>query len=134
MKKYLDITLKVIFSLILLLPIVGALGLFPPPTADMYQTPEAFQFIVAMMGLAAYIDYMMAVVCAVTLVLLWTKRGPLAALLITPITANVVAFHLFLDGGLLTMGALMGNIMALINLYFLWQYRDRYRFLLRPTD
>ena len=57
-----------------------------------------------------------------------------AALLILPITVNVVAFHLFLDGGLLTGGAVLGNIMLLVNAYFLWQHRHEYRPLLAQTS
>ncbi len=75
----------------------------------------------------------MAIVCVLALVLLWTKREALAAILILPITVNVVGFHLFLDGGLFTMGALLGNIMAAINLYFIWKYRAAYRSLLERS-
>jgi hypothetical protein len=62
----------------------------------------------------------MSVVHVIALFFLWTRRTALAALLVLPITVNVVAFHLVLDGGLLTAGAVLGNVMLLINLYFLW--------------
>ena len=65
---------------------------------------------------------------------LWTRRTALAALLILPITVNVVGFHAFLDGGLLTAGAMLGNIMLLINAYFLWQQRRVYASLLAQTS
>lgn len=133
MKKYFDIALKVIFSLILAMPILGVIGLLGEPTPELYSTPEAFEFIAILMNIASYIDYIMVVVCILTLVFMWTGRTPLSMLLILPITVNVVGFHLFLDGGLFTMGALVGNIMALINLYFLWQYRAAYRPLLERT-
>jgi hypothetical protein len=45
MKKTIDIALKGVLSLILALPILGATGVFPPPTPDLYNTPEAFKFI-----------------------------------------------------------------------------------------
>ena len=76
----------------------------------------------------------MAVVHVVALACLWTRRTGLAALLILPITVNVVAFHLFLDGGLLTGGAVLGNIMLLVNAYFLWQHRQEYRPLMAQTS
>ena len=41
MRKSVDIALKIVFSLILVLPILGLLGVFPPPTQDLYNTPEA---------------------------------------------------------------------------------------------
>jgi hypothetical protein len=122
MKKAIDIALKVVLSLILVLPILGTLGIFPPPTQDLYNTPEAFQFI-AMLTEIRYINIIMSVVHVIALFCLWTRRTALAALLVLPITVNVVAFHLVLDGGLLTGGAVLGNVMLLINLYFLWTRR-----------
>jgi putative oxidoreductase len=133
MKKAIDIVLKVLLSLILVTPILGLTGLFPPPTQDLYNTPEAFAFI-QMMTEGKYISIIMAVVHVVALVCLWTRRTGLAALLILPITVNVVAFHAFLDGGLLTAGAVLGNIMLLINAYFLWQHRREYAPLLTQTS
>jgi hypothetical protein len=50
------------------------------------------------------------------------------------VMVHVVAFHAFLDGGLLTGGAVLGNIMLLINLYFMWQHRREYMPLLAPTS
>ena len=133
MKKALDIVLKVVLSLILVTPILGLTGVFPPPTQDLYNTPEAFAFI-QMMAEGRYISIIMAVVHIVALVCLWTRRTGLAALLILPITVNVVAFHAFLDGGLLTPGAVLANIMLLINAYFLWQHRREYAPLLAQTS
>jgi hypothetical protein len=55
MKKYLHILAKVIFSLILLMPVLGATGIFPPATRDLYHTDEAFAFI-EILETAAYIS------------------------------------------------------------------------------
>jgi hypothetical protein len=125
MRKAVDIVLRVVLSLILVLPILGTLGVFPPPTQDLYNTPAAFQFIQTLQE-SRYINIMMVVVHVIALFCLWTRRTALAALLILPITLNVVGFHLVLDGGLLTGGAVPGNIMLLINAYFLWQSRHEY--------
>lgn len=133
MKKYIDVGLRVILSLILLMPVLGATGVLGEATADLYNTPEAFEFITLLTGLGLYINYMMVAVCVLSLIALWTGRVALAALLILPITVNVVGFHLVLDGGLFTMGALFGNIMGLINLYLLWEHRSKYRPLLRKA-
>lgn len=129
MQKIVDIALKVVLCLMLVTPILGALGIFPPPTAEMYNTPEAFAFIETLMS-SGYIMYLMALVFLAAIVLIVTKRMAFAALLITPITVNIVAFHLFLDGGLFTAGAVMGNILLLINAYFLWQNRTQYASLM----
>lgn len=133
MKNIIHIGAKVVLSLILLLPIVGSTGALGEATRDLYNTDQAFAFI-EMLVQVMYINYMMAAVLIVALIALWTKREALAALLIAPITVNVVAFHLVLDGGLFTSGAVMGDIMLLINLYLLWRNRDAYRPLLRPAS
>ncbi len=133
MRKAVDIALKVVLSLILVLPILGLVGVFPAPTRDLYNTPQAFQFIETITE-GRYISIIMAVVHVIALVCLWTRRTALAALLILPITVNVVAFHLVLDGGLLTGGAVLGNIMLLINAYFLWQHRREYAPLVAQTS
>lgn len=132
MKKIINIVLKVLLSFIMVMPILGALGVFPAPTADLYNNPKAFAFIEALMG-SGYMNLMMALVFAVAFVSLWLKREALAALLLLPITVNIVAFHLFLDGGLLTPGAIMGNVLLLLNVYFLWQNRAVYAPLLKKN-
>lgn len=124
MKKYLHIIAKVLFSLILLMPVLGATGIFPPATRDLYNTDEAFAFI-EILETAAYILYMMVVVHLLAIVALWTRREVVGALLALPISLNVVGFHFWLDGGLFTAGASMGNVMLLINLYLLWIHRDK---------
>lgn len=129
MKKYLHILAKIIFSLIILMPILGVTGMLGEATRDLYNTDAAFAFI-EMLTDIMYINYMMVVVHIIALVALWTKREALAALLVLPITLNVVAFHLMLDGGLFTGGAVLGNIMLLLNLYFLWKNRATYQPLL----
>lgn len=129
MKKVIDIVLKILLSLLLVMPILGATGIFPAPTPDLYNTPQAYEYIRVLMD-AKYITFMMAVVNVIALVCLWTKREPLAAILILPITLNIVGFHLVLDGGLFTAGAVMGNILLLLNGYFLWEYRASYKSLL----
>lgn len=127
--KILNIILKVILCLILFSPILGVLGIFPPPTPDLYNTPEAFEFIMFTMENAWYIGTTISIVFAAALVLIIMKRTALAALLLLPITVNIISFHTFLDGGLLTGGAILANILALLNIYFLWQNRSQYKAL-----
>jgi hypothetical protein len=130
--KILNIILKIVLSLILLLPVVGITGLLGEPARDLYNTDAAYAFIQMFVDIG-YINYMMVVVHIIALVALWTRREALAALLIAPITANVVGFHAFLDGGLLTSGAVLGNVMLVLNLHFLWLYREQYRSLWEPA-
>ncbi len=123
--KILNIILKVLLSLILFLPVFGALNIFPAPTRELYNTDIAFAFIQMLMT-TAYINYIMSVVNILAIACLWSRREALAALIITPITVNIVAFHLFLDGGLLTSGAILANILLALNVYFLWRNREEY--------
>jgi hypothetical protein len=130
--KYLHILAKTVFSLILILPILGATGVLGEATRDLYNTDQAFAFI-QMLTEVVYINYLMAVVHILALIALWTRREALAALLEFPIVVNIIAFHLVLDGGLLTMGSLLADVMLLLNLYFLWRNRVTYVPLLRPS-
>jgi hypothetical protein len=122
---------KVFLSLIAILPAFGLLGLFPAPTRDLYHTDAAFQFIQLMMSSALYIDYMMVAVLLASVVLMWTGRELVAAFLIAPITANVIGFHLFLDGGLLNGGSVPGLVMLVTNVCLFYGNRAELRALLR---
>ncbi len=115
------------------MPVLGATGIFPPPTPDLYKTTEAYDFIIALMNVG-YITTIMAVVCVMTIFLMATNRTALAMLLILPITVNVVAFHAVIDGGLFTAGASLGNLMLILNVYFLWQNRAQYKTLLEKRS
>jgi putative oxidoreductase len=110
------------------MPILGTLGIFPPPTPDMYNTAEAYNFILILTN-AGYIMWIMTVVYIICLGLIIKNKMGLVALLLLPITINIIGFHAFLDGGLLTPGAIMGNAFFLINIYFLWQNRMQYKAL-----
>lgn len=123
MKNMLHIIAKVVFSLILVMPILGTLGVFPDPTRDLYNTDEAFAFIQTLSD-SGFIMWMMAVVHVIALYALWTRREAVAALLVLPITLNVVGFHLVLDGGLFTVGAIMADVMLALNLYLLWRRQN----------
>jgi hypothetical protein len=131
--KYISLIGKILLTLLLISPILGAIGVFPPPTPDMYNTAQSFQFIDLLMK-SQYVMIVMAVVFAVAIVCLWTKRTALAALLILPITVNIVGFHAFLDGGLHKPGAIMGNVLLVLNLAFLWQQRSHYQSLISQHE
>jgi hypothetical protein len=124
---------KAVLTFVLIAPLLGVLGIFPPPTPDLYSTPQAFQFIDLLMK-SHYIPLIDSIVFLLAIVCLWTKRTALAALLLLPITINIVGFHAFLDGGLLKPGAIMGNILFLLNLAFLWQQRGQYRSLFQKQS
>lgn len=100
--------------------------IFPAPTADLYYTQEAFDFIMMLINVG-YINMMMGIAATFSIFYILTNRLALAALLMLPITINIVASHAVLDNGLFTMGALLGNVFFLLNIYFLWKYRVQYK-------
>ncbi len=61
MKKYLHIGAKVLFSLILLMPVLGLTGMLGEATRDLYNTDRAFAFIEAL-NEVMYISFLMAAV------------------------------------------------------------------------
>lgn len=131
--KKINIILRIVLCLIMITPILGAIGIFPAPTADLYNTTEAFAFI-EMLSVAKYITYLMALVFALAIILTAMNRMAVVALLILPITVNIVSFHAFLDGGLLTSGAIIANVLFVLNIYFLSQNRGKYKILWDGSD
>ncbi len=134
MKNVMHIVLKVIFSLILALPIIGVTGLLGEATRELYNTDAAFNFIQIVSNDAAYISYMMTVVHVFALIALWTRREALAVLLELPIIANIIGFHVFLDGGLLTGGAILANIYLVLVLYLLYANRETFTQLIKQKQ
>ncbi len=128
--KIFNIICKILLTLLLATPILGTLGIFPEPTRDMYQTDEAYNFIMILMH-SGYVMWMMTVVFVLALILLWKNKTAVVALLLLPITLNIIGFHAFLDGGLLTGGAVMANVLFLINVYYLWINRQIYMNLVK---
>lgn len=128
MKKATHIVLKIILTLLLISPVLGALGIFPPPAPEMYTNMRAYDFIKALMD--SYVIWGISITSLLVIVLIWAKREALAALLLLPLAVNIVGFHATLDGGLFTVGAIMGNVLFLINIYLLYKNRSKYSVLL----
>jgi hypothetical protein len=126
MKKTFNIILKIVLVVLLLSPILGTLGIFPAPTPDMYNTALSYDFISMLMS-TKYIMWMMSVVFLICIVQIFRNKMASVALLLLPITLNIIGFHLFLDGGLFTAGAVMADVLFLINIYFLWENRKAYK-------
>jgi hypothetical protein len=125
--KIVNIILRILFGLVLLLPVLGALGVFPPPTADMY-SPPGWAFMQALMS-TGYMLPLIGVTCAVCLVLVIFGRTALASVLIAPLTVNIVLFHLVLDHSMLSPTALPAWVLLVTNAYFLWQNWGTYKTL-----
>ncbi|MDD5054865.1 MAG: hypothetical protein PHZ00_01200 [Candidatus Peribacteraceae bacterium] len=123
--KVLNIILKVILCLLLVMPVLGSFGVFPPPTAEMY-SPAGWEFMQALMA-TGYMMPLMGITFAVCLLLILFGRTPLAMIILAPLTVNIVFFHLIVDDSFFTLAASMAWVLLLLNAYFLWQSREAYR-------
>lgn len=123
--KILTVVLRYLLTLLLLMPVLGALGVFPAPTADLY-TPQGWAFMSAMMA-TGYMMLLLAVLCAVCIVLLVLNRTAVAALLLAPMTVNVMMFHWFLDAAPVSASSSMGYLLLILNAYFLWRNLPKYK-------
>jgi len=126
--KIVATVLRFLFGLWLLMPVAGALGVFPEPTAEMYPTEEAWLFMSAMME-TGYMMYAIALLSVVCSVLFFMNRTALAALLLAPFTVNVMMFHWFLDASPVSQYSVMAYILLFFNAYFLWINKEKYKTL-----
>lgn len=125
--KILRIVLRVLICLLLVTPILGATGVFPAPTAELY-TPSGWAFMSALLN-SGYLMPLIAILCSVCIVLFAIGRTALAAILVTPLAVNVICFHAFVDTGLISPSASLGIPLMLITLFFLWDNRKKYAVL-----
>lgn len=122
----LSTVLRYIWALFLLMPLLGALGVFPPPTADMY-SPRGWAFMSAMMDVG-YLMPLIGVLCVVCAVLLIMNKTALVAILMAPFVTNIFFFHI-IDNSLFKPASLFAWIFIIFNIYFLWVNREKYKTL-----
>lgn len=125
--KILRIVLRVLLCLLLLIPILGVSGIFPAPTAALY-TPSGWAFMSALMATPHMLP-LIALTCAVCLVLFVMRRDALAAVILAPLSVNVICFHTFVDTGLISPSASLGILLFVFNAFFLWDNRKKYKAL-----
>jgi putative oxidoreductase len=118
---------RVLLGLLVSTPILGVTGVFPEPTADLY-TPEGWAFMSALMD-AGYLMPLLAITCVVVLVLTIMNKMALAAVILAPLSVNIICFHAFVDTGLLSPSPILGELLFLLNVYFLWVNRAKYKAL-----
>ncbi len=123
--KILHNVIRVLLALVLVMPVLGALGVFPAPTADMY-SPAGWAFMSALMA-SGYIMQLIGITCAVGLVLVVLNRTAIAGLVLLPMTVNVVLFHLVVDGSFFGPAATFAWILVVGNLYFLYDNIEEYK-------
>lgn len=117
--------LRILLGLLLLMPVAGTLGLMPEPTADMYTTTQAWDFISALAN-SGYMMPLIGVTAFICSILFFANKTALGAVILAPFTVNVIAFHLFLDASPISAGAIPAYILVALNLYFLWSNKAKY--------
>jgi putative oxidoreductase len=127
--KALHVFAKVLLGLLCILPILGTLGVFPAPTADMY-TPEAWAFMSAMMN-TGYIMPLLGVSFAICFVLLVLNKTALMAVMLAPLTVNIMLFHWALDAAPVSGNSVMAYVLLVLNVYFLRINWSKYTSILR---
>lgn len=118
---------RILLSLLLLLPVLGTLGVFPEPTADMY-SPQGWTFFEGLMS-TPYMMPLLGITCFITLVAVLLNRTAFAAVFLAPFTVNVLLFHVFLDAAPISASAIPAYILVILNAYFLWESRKKYESL-----
>lgn len=125
--KIARIIIGILLILVLSTPILGATGVFPEPTADLY-TPNGWAFMQALLN-TPHMIYLIALTSAVVIVLLLMKKTALAAIILAPLTVNIIGFHTFVDTGLFSAPASLGWVVLVGNIFFLWDNRKKYKTL-----
>lgn len=125
--KILRIILRALLGLLLLLPILGTAGVFPAPTADLY-TPSGWAYMEALMN-AGYVMPLLGITFFAVLVLTIINRMALAAVILAPVTVNIICFHALVDTGLISPSASLGILLFILNAFFLWDNRTKYKAL-----
>jgi len=75
---------------------------------------------------SGYMMPLLGILCAVVIVLTAINKTALAAILLAPMTVNVLAFHAFVDTGLFHPAASLGILLFVLNAFFLWDNRAKY--------
>ena len=122
--KILNVIMRILLILILVMPVLGTIGVFPPPTEDMF-TPQGWAFISALMN-TGYMMPLMGLLNVVCLILVIMNRTALAAVLLAPFTVNVILFHVFLDASPVSAAAIPAYVLLITNVFFLWWNWGKY--------
>ncbi|HLC73616.1 MAG TPA: DoxX protein [Candidatus Nanoarchaeia archaeon] len=124
MNKRIVFSISLIFGVILV--ILGVMAFMNLPLPDFYP-PKALAFLQAL-GDTGYMSYVTGIIQILVGLMFITRRYvALGAIILMPISFNIVIFHLFLD--LKTI--IPGLIIFALNIFILYTEHDKYKSLLR---
>ena len=113
-------TVQILFGLYLVfLGIIGYIVTLPAPPYN-----EAGLALLGALFATGYMFHLMSVIFILSgLMFVFNKCSAFGAILLTPITANIILFHLFLD----FMGWWMALIFVILHVYILAIHWPRYK-------
>ena len=124
MNKKIVFSISLVFGIILV--ILGVMAFMNLPLPDFYP-PKALAFLQAL-GDTGYMSYVTGIIQILIGLMFITRRYvALGAIILMPISFNIVIFHLFLD--LKTI--IPGLIIFALNVFILYTEHDKYKSLLR---
>lgn len=112
---------KYIVVVLMLMPALAPLGIFPEPTAEMYASAQAWQFMSALL-MSGYIMPLIAVVGVLVIYLLLSGREAFGVLLLTPFTVNVMLFHWFFDPTPISANSALAYVLLIAHGYLFVKY------------
>ncbi len=118
-------TIQIIFGILLiyfpLSGLISALQFLPPP-----QYNEAATAFLTAMFATGYLVYFISIVFMIAgLMFIFNKWSAFGAILLAPINANILLFHLFLD----FTGFWFALVIILLNVYLLAVHWPRYKLM-----
>jgi uncharacterized membrane protein YphA (DoxX/SURF4 family) len=125
--RYLPTVARLLMGLVFF--VFGLNGFFnfiPPPKTPMSEA--AMGFIGGLMKTGYMFPMIAGTQVLVGALLLTNLFVPLALALIAPVIVNIVAFHLVLEHS----GTSIAIVVALLELYLAWSYREAFCSMLRP--
>jgi len=124
MNKKIVFSISLVFGIILV--VLGTMAFMNLPLPGFY-LPKALAFLQAL-GDTGYMNYIMGIIQILVGLMFITRRYvALGAVILMPISFNIVIFHLFLD--LKTI--IPGLIIFALNIFILYTEHDKYKSLLR---
>ena len=124
MNKKIVFSISLVFGIILV--VLGTMAFMNLPLPGFY-LPKALAFLQAL-GDTGYMNYVTGIIQILVGLMFITRRYvALGAVILMPISFNIVIFHLFLD--LKTI--IPGLIIFALNVFILYTEHDKYKSLLR---
>ena len=119
--RYLPVAVRILMGALFLF--AGGVGLLASPTPPPGLSGGALAFNAALKQTGYMLPLVSATQALAGLLLLSNRCVPLALAMLAPVVVNIVAYHAVLE----RTGLGIAVIVAVLEAYLAWQYRDAYR-------